>query len=69
MIKEGFARFKKNLSMTDIAMIKFAVFFFTLWIVTLLSQPAFDFVKRNNFIWFVLFILFSIKPLNKFFRK
>lgn len=69
MIKEGFARFKKNLKVLDIAMIKFAVFFFTLWIVTLLSQTAFDFIKRNDFIWFVLFILFSIKPCIKFFGK
>ena len=69
MLKERFAKFKKNMQASDIALIKMAVFFFTLWIITFFNQAAMDFVIRNQFIWFILFILFAIKPIAKVFRK
>ena len=69
MLKERFAKFKKAMQISDIALIKLAVFFFTIWIVTLVSQDVLNFIFRNQLIWFILFILLAIKPIAKFFRK
>ena len=66
----------KNLKFSDIALIKLAVFTFTLWLIGMTSYlPPEDMLKVLIFIinykwaFFAIFVLAAIKPMMNFFKK
>ncbi len=59
----------KNFSASDVALIKLAVFAFTLWLVGVLPLNYLLFVLINRWMFFAVFVLASIRPMIKFFQK
>jgi succinate-acetate transporter protein len=68
-VKKGFFSRTRRFNIWDIGLTKWSVFFFTLFIVSLLSTKYLIKTIELRWLWVVLFILLAIKPIIKFFRK
>jgi hypothetical protein len=52
-----------DLSVLDMQLTKLAVFFFAFWIVSFIAT---DFIIKYRWIWFLVFLVFAIKPFGSF---
>jgi hypothetical protein len=59
----------KKLGLWDIQLIKLSVVAFVLFVISFLPQNAIDFIVEWRWVWFVLFVLFAIKPTVKAWLK
>ncbi|MEM3405773.1 MAG: hypothetical protein QW117_02235 [Candidatus Pacearchaeota archaeon] len=53
----------KDISCFNLFLIKVSVFFFTLFIVSLLNINAINNIIKLRWIWFILSLIFVIKPI------
>jgi len=49
----------KKMGFWDLQLIKASVFFFAFWIVSFFSIQS---ISKYQWLWFVLFLIFAIKP-------
>ena len=55
----------KNLNVVDVQFIKLSVFFFAFFLASFLGNVLVDY----RWLWLILFVIFAIKPIIKFFKK
>ena len=60
----------KRMNMWDIKLIKWSVVAFVLFILSflLIYPQVVNFIIKWRWLWFILFILFALKPLIKIFK-